>query len=203
MNFVKGILPVVIYILSCGNLSAQETEESKSSETKEEVVQAINICPGGLALGIISMNYERLISPSSGLMFRADYEAVPKTYSAANIKPYGMAFILNYRYHIGGGLNSYFLGSYARYREYRGKGELGDLEFDFKMPDLTFGLNLGRRWVWNSGLSITAAFGYGFSVETQKMDFANQDIRQAISVFEEQYDFINPFLGEISIGYAF
>jgi len=203
MKTTKSLIILIFLLLIGGNLFSQEKEKKEKSESEDRRRNAINICPGGLALGIVSVNYERLITQKHGLVFRVDYEAIPKTYSEANINPYGMAFILNYRYHLKGGMNSCFVGIYSRYREYRGTGNLNDTEFNFKKTDLTLGLNVGRRWTWKSGFNVTAAFGYGFSIETQKVQTDSQEIQQAIDVFEDEYDFVSPFYGEISIGYAF
>lgn len=206
MDTVKKILIFIILLFfAFPHLFSQEKEQKEKEKCNMENThkQAINMCPGGIALGIFSANYERLFKEKHGLVLRMDYEIVPKTYSAANINPYGMAVILNYRYHLCGGMKSVFLGAYSRYREYRGKGNLNNTEFKFNKPDLTLGLNLGKRWVWKSGFTITAAFGYGFSIETKKIQANSTEIRQSIKEFEDSYDFINPFYGEISIGYAF
>lgn len=174
-----------------------------SSNSYDGPKNTINMCPGGLAFGIVSVNYEHLFNKHHSLMARVDYEAVPKSYSDANIEVDGKAFVLNYRYHIGGGLNSYYVGAYSRYRRYDGSGKLKSGSFDFTKPDVTFGLNVGKRWIWKSGFTMNLAFGYGIAIDKRKVNNRSVEADTAIDVFEKEYDFINPFLGEFSIGYAF
>jgi hypothetical protein len=71
------------------------------------------------------------------------------------------------------------------------------------MSELTLGLNIGKRWVWNSGLNLTFALGYGISMSSRETDPTNTSIESTINTFEDEYAFFGPFLGELSIGYAF
>jgi hypothetical protein len=196
----------VISLFLSGNIFAQKAEKSWKTDTTrsgKEIRNAINVCPGGIAFGILSANYERLLKPNHGMVIRADYDIIPKTYSDANIEAWGMAFILNYRYHIGGGLESFYVGAYARYREYKGTGTQEGSAFDFSIPDMTAGINAGKRWIWKSGFTMNLAFGYGFMTSQRNIDPENPYNEAAVNVFEEQYDFMSPFYGEFSIGYAF
>lgn len=192
-------------IVSSNAIGQKEEKSWKTDTTRsgKEIRNAINVCPGGIAFGIFSANYERLIKPNHGLVFRADYENIPQTYSDANIEAYGMAFILNYRYHIGGGLESFYVGAYARYREYKGTGTHEGSTFDFRIPGATAGLNVGRRWIWKSGFTLNAALGYGYSVDRTYINPNNTYTENAVNVFKNQYEFSGAFLGEFSLGYAF
>jgi hypothetical protein len=195
-----------MFFFVSGQIHAQKEEKSWKTDTTrsgKQIRNAINVCPGGIAFGIFSVNYERLIKPNHGLVFRADYENIPKTYSDANIESYGMAFILNYRYHIGGGLESFYVGAYARYREYKGTGTQEGSTFDFRIPGATAGLNVGRRWIWKSGFTLNAALGYGYSVDRTYINPNNTYTENALNVFKNQYEFSDAFMGEFSIGYAF
>ena len=100
-------------------------------------------------------------------------------------------------------MESVFLGSFVRYRVYKGTGNTGTEEFDFTMPEFTFGLNIGKRWVWNSGFNITLALGYGFANNSKKPDIDNVSFINTLNKFEDEYEFLSPFLGEFSLGYAF
>jgi len=137
------------------------------------------------------------------MLVRIEYEDVPKTYTDASIESNGWVYSLNYRRHLSGGMNSVFLGAYSRYRIYRGSGTLELNKFNFKLPSLTLGLNAGKRWVWNSGFNITVSAGYGINFDNRQATPSNNSIESALDQFEEDYDFISPFYGEISIGYAF
>ena len=111
--------------------------------------------------------------------------------------------ILNYRYHFKPSLNSYYAGAFARYRKYNGDGKLAAESFDFKIPECTIGLNIGRRWVWESGFTMNFALGYGYHYDELKLDNRTPAIEKSIDDFKYEYDFFNGFLGEFSIGYAF
>lgn len=189
-------------ILATGLLKAQQAADN-TTEKRQSFKHAFNMCPGGIALGIFSVNYEQLIKPNHGLMVRFDYEAIPRTYSDADIESQGFAGIVNYRYHLKGEMNSLFLGAYGRFRVYKGEGNLEGSGFDFSIPETTLGLNAGKRWAWNSGFTMTFALGYGISFQDRKVDNSTPAIESAIDQFEKGYDFIDPFLGEFSIGYTF
>jgi len=96
-----------------------------------------------------------------------------------------------------------FLGSYVRYRTYIGGGKSGSTKFDFTMPGLTVGLNIGKRWVWNNGFNLNLTFGYGISTSSTDMDPSSSSIKATIKEFRDDYTFLGPFLGEFSIGHAF
>ncbi|MCO6173421.1 DUF3575 domain-containing protein [Flavobacterium sp. NRK F10] len=189
----------LLFALGPNTTQAQEHEEPKKPFKRH----AINFCPAGMAFGIFSANYEYLITPKNGIVVRLDYEAIPKTYTAATIESNGKAFILNYRRHFSGEMNSFYAGAYTRYRLYKGEGEINAQKFDFKIPEVTIGLNIGKRWVWKSGFNLNLAFGYGISFKDKKTSLNNMAVNTAVDSWEDSYDFINPFLGEFSIGYSF
>ncbi len=191
-------------LLNVESVNAQNIEVKTDSTSKEkEFKNAINVCPGGVFFGIYSANYERLIKPHHGIMGRIDYEHIPKTYSDANINAHGKAVVLNYRYHINGKLESYYAGAFARYSMYKGKGSIDDEQFEFKIPEVTLGLNIGKRWIWNSGITLNLALGYGYMKSGKEIENSSPEAEAAIKVFEKEYDFLSGFLGEFSVGYAF
>lgn len=199
------ILMVVAAMLS-NRVSAQTKEVKVVQETtsaKKDFRNAINGCPFGIPFGIFVVNYERLIKPNHGLVARFDYEMIPKTYSDANIESNGYAFTLNYRYHFSGEMDSFFAGAYGRTQLYTGDGSLELGDFDFNIYDLTLGLNVGKRWVWNNGLTATFSLGYGYDVKKRNPSVDSDEVNEAIDAFEDGYDFMNPFMGELSIGYSF
>lgn len=184
-------------------LSVIVINTSLAQEKNEIKRHAINFCPGGIAFGIFSANYEYLITPKNGIVARVDYEAIPKTYTSANIESSGKAFILNYRRHFSGEMNSFYTGAYTRFRVYKGDGNINSQEFNFKIPEVTIGLNIGKRWVFKSGFNINLSFGYGVSFQNKKLSISNDAVSSSVDSWEDSYDFIDPFLGEFSIGYSF
>jgi len=196
----------IFCILLTGNVFAQQEDTLlaiDSSSSGKIFNQAINMCPGGIAFGIYSINYEYLFVQTHGLVSRFDYESVSETISDDDIKADGYAFTLNYRWHLSEAMESFYLGLYARYKIYKGNGSSGSIKFDFTLHDFTLGLNAGKRWVWNSGINVNVAFGYGISTLSKETEPANPDVEATLNKFIEEYTFIDPFYGEISIGYAF
>lgn len=201
--FITSALIIALSAAVHANPFNNSFSEKDTTSVTSSRIQALNMCPGGIALGIFSANYERLLKPNHGIVFRADYELVPKTYSDAKIDANGKAFIVNYRYHFSGEMNSLFVGAFSRYRIYKGEGSLESIPFDFSIPEVTIGANAGKRWVWNNGFTMTFALGYGHFMGKTKVDESSPDIDHAIDTFKKEYDFLNGFLGEFSIGYAF
>ena len=205
-NTIMILIAAICSLSATSPATAQEADDASKINTisaTETFRHSVNMCPGGIVFGIYSMNYEYLLSPSHGLVGRLEYEAIPKTYTDADIDANGVAFTLNYRWHLSGEMESLFLGAYSRYRHYQGKGTLESTKFDFDIPDVTLGLNIGKRWVWIGGLNITFALGYGFSIDDRNTLPTSIAIESSIDTFQDEYDFFNPFLGEISIGYTF
>ena len=197
------ITAIVICIFVCCNLAAQVEKGSKSISPRNEFKHAINVCHIAPVFGIYAVNYEYLISPKNGIVVRFEYEDIPKTYTDASIESSGMAYTLNYRRHLSGEMNSLFLGAYTRYRNYKGNGELDSKKFDLTLQSYSIGLNAGKRWTWNSGFNIVFALGYGLDINNREANPTNNAIESILDQFEQEYEFMSPFYGEFSIGYAF
>jgi hypothetical protein len=125
----------------------ESVSATDSSSVSNKVTQAINICPGAIAFGMLSVNYEYLFGQTHGLVTRFDYDKISESYSDDTIEANGFGFTLNYRWHWSEAMESWFLGSFLRYRFYNGSGTSDFTKFDFTMPEFTVGLNIGKRWV--------------------------------------------------------
>lgn len=199
----KIILTTLMIVMTTTMVFSQGSSEGSTKSTSETFKHAINFCPGGPIFGVYAINYEYLFKPHHGMIARFDYEAVPKSYTEANIESNGVAFILNYRYHFSGELESTFVGAYTRYKIYNGNGRLDAQDFDFNLKHFTLGVNAGKRWVWNSGFNITFQLGYGLATGNRNATPTSSSIKSILNSFEKKYDFIDPFFGELSIGWAF
>ena len=204
---VRGSYVVVLAVLLCSvKVNAQSTLNTKKEEKERWISPAktaINVCPGGIFIGFYSANVEHLFGENHGVVLRGDLETIPQSYSDAEIDANGKAVILNYRYHIGGGLNSLYAGIFSRYRKIKGDGTLESGKFNFSLPEYTIGLNVGKRWIWKSGITLNFALGYGYTNDNLTVSNSSQDAMDAIDVFRDDYTFMNGFLGEFSLGYAF
>ena len=206
-ELLKRILLIVICcIFFTGNAVAQDIDRSSIKEAESsdmEFRHALNMCPVAVVFGIYAANYEYIFAPRHGIVIRYEYESIPKKYTDANIESSGMAFVLNYRLHRKEDLKSAYLGAFARYRIYNGNGSIESQDFDFTRKDVTLGLNVGKRWIWNNGFNINFMLGYGYSIDDRNADPSSNSIEASIDDFENDYDFLGSFLGEFSIGYAF
>jgi hypothetical protein len=205
-NLVTLISMILLIIVLTININAQ-TKDSlgilESNEQEPLFSNSFNFCPFSAFFGLYSGNYEHLINQTHGIVLRFDYESISDKYQDNPVELSGYGFILNYRYHLAKAMESIFIGSYIRYRIYDGTGTADDTNFDFKINEWSYGLNVGKRWVWDNGLNVTFALGYGFSNSTRETTPTNESIESTISAFEDEYTFFGPFLGELSIGYAF
>jgi len=195
-------LCLFVFILS-GNLLAQSPQSNEVISKRSTFKQALNVCPIAPIFGVYALNYEYLITPRDGFLARIEYEDVPKTYTDAEIESNGIAYSINYRRHLSSLMNSFFVGAFVRYRNYKGDGEIEGTKFDFTLPSLTGGLNVGKRWAWNSGFNITVSFGYGIMKDYRKATPSTQAVEQSIDQLVKEYDFMTPIYPEVSAGYAF
>lgn len=206
-NRVYLTLTTLIFcIFLTSNVFAQSEDTLSSSgisSSSNYFNQAVNMCPGGIIFGIYSVNYEYLAGQNHGLVARFDYESVSETLSDDTMDANGYGFTFNYRWHFSGIMESFYIGSYARYKLYKGNATDGSTKFDFTLHEYTLGLNAGKRWVWNSGFNINCAFGYGISQLNKETEPTSASIDAKLDEFVDNYTFIDPFYGEISIGYAF
>jgi hypothetical protein len=179
MNIIK-ILKLSIGLLFISHLAAGQNDIKKNDTTERRIKfkHAINTCPGGVAFGIFSVNYEYLHKSKHGFVLRADYEHIPKTYSDAQIDAFGAALIVNYRYHFQKQMNSYFAGAFSRGRIYKGDGKWNNETINFSLPELTLGANIGRRWAWNSGFNITFLLGYGYTFKLRMLKPMKQGLKK-------------------------
>ncbi|MBS2099424.1 hypothetical protein [Carboxylicivirga linearis] len=196
-------LAVLLFSVKVNAQSTLNTNKEEKEKWISPAKTAINVCPGGFFMGFYSANVEHLFGENHGVVLRGDLETIPQSYSDAEIDANGKAVILNYRYHIGGGLNSSYAGIFSRYRKIKGDGTLESGKFNFSLPEYTIGLNVGKRWIWKSGITLNFALGYGYAIDNLTVSNSSQDAMDAIDVFRDDYTFMNGFLGEFSLGYAF
>lgn len=84
-------------------------------------------------------------------------------------------------------MNSIFVGPYFRARVYDGIMDANG-SFDYNDPEITLGVYLGKRWVWNNGFNIALTGGYGPNLRKSS---------------ESTGEFKDNYIGELSVGYAF
>ena len=81
-NLVTVLTVFAFCVFLTSSLAAQvekTVSKTDSIASPNKFKHSINMCPGGIAFGIYSLNYEYMLSPNHGLVGRFDYEAIPKT----------------------------------------------------------------------------------------------------------------------------
>jgi hypothetical protein len=181
---------LVISILLSSNLIAQEKSDSSSTELNEprsKFKHAIGICPIGLAQGDVLITYEYLLNQAHGLAVMLEYQAEMPAYEEFPYTRYAASIFLNYRYHFSKEMNSIFIGPYFRARVYDGEMDANG-SLDYSDPEITLGVYLGKNWVWNNGFKVTLTGGYGPYLRESS---------------ESSDEFMDKYIGELSVGYAF
>ncbi len=181
-----------------------ETTEPAETDARLNTEQhAVNIC--ALAIPLMNayvVNYEYLHQGHHGFDVRLEFSPMLDTELVDGTE---LAAVLNYRYHIAPQMTSLFVGAYARYRYVYGSGKADGVAFDFAVPEVAAGLNIGYRWVFWHGFNAVISGGYGLAWQNTTLT-SNQD--GAHNAFQGLVDknpaFVNaPFFGEFSVGYAF
>lgn len=208
-TLIKYVATLMLLFVSFYSSAQNMNSDSNANSNAKEFKQAINFCPIAIAFGIYSANYERLLNDHHGIMIRGDIESIPKSFADGKLNVSGKDAILNYRYHINGGLKSLFVGTFARYRVYNGdirsQPELDSQQIfdDFKLSEVTIGANTGKRFIFKSGFNVNLSAGYGIFMDKMSISNSTNDNIEAIHAFQKEYDLYNGMYGEISIGYAF
>ena len=175
----------------------------KADSLVVEPDRAFGVSPAGAFLGIYSFHFEYLLDEQNGIAFQSDYRVVPTDHDNYGIEATGRSFTINYRFHIMEGLDAPYVGVFAKYRTYFGKGSKETNSFDFSRSDYTMGINAGKRWIWENGFMVNISLGYGYVREGVFATESNQTPYNSVRYYMHDNHLLNGFLGELSIGYAF
>lgn len=173
------------------------------AQTKDEERHAVTLC--ALAIPLMHayvLNYEYLAADHHGLAVRLEYAPMIDT---AEVDGTEVAGVFNYRYHLSPKMGSLFVGAYGRYRQVFGKGRAAGVDFDFTVPEVNVGLNVGYRWIVWKGFNAVFSAGYGYSLTKTRVSPDATATSDALHAFaKKNAQFMDaPFYGEFSIGYAF
>jgi hypothetical protein len=173
---------------------------------------SINGNPMGALFGNYSLNYERLFSGTHGLMvegtlsFSSGTSTSGTEASASKSTLYGGA--VGYRWHWSGQQQSGFLGLMAGYTVGSGSSTItsGGMSSNF---DLTIKApwvvgNIGKRWVWDSGINVTFRIGAGWAKYSVSSSSTDPQAQDAVKFLQDVLTLIPIALdGELSLGYTF
>jgi hypothetical protein len=193
----SSVYPILI-ILTALFLSGLPVQAAivEVPDTAKIYHHAFQTNPMGLFSLTISGNYEILINQTHGLLIEGAIGFLP----ASRAKSGG----LGYRWHWRKKMESGFLGLFIRYGTFSGKGEDKNSsppkEFGFSGSIFAVGPNVGKRWIWDSGLSVVVRIGYGYSdfhMEWTGDEFEGMDFTEKFMKYTAGLD------GELTLGYAF
>jgi hypothetical protein len=169
-----------------------------SQESPENILTKKN----GINIGFvgiqnsISINYEHLFDSINGLVI-----GIPLINIHAG-REYGLS--LNYRRHLIVGMKSSFWGLFINYSNVRNniRNNKNMNEYNFKYTSISFGPDIGLRWVEKSGLNIALRFGYGIPIT--KFEWLNSppDKRFANNRVNA-FKIISGIDDELTLGYCF
>lgn len=118
-----------------------------------------------------------------------------------------------YRFHLLDQLDSTFLGIFFKYGSVGGRilyaggsgvvfdTESGQPQIGFSALYQIIGLNIGHRFIFGPGITITVRFGFGPNFGTYK--YSTDDFPKNTDAFRSTFNIVLGFDAEISLGYAF
>ena len=189
-------------------LAAQN--DNKPAQSKL-YTHAINTSPLGPILGLYALNYELLIGQKHGLFL----EGIYIDYRGAIFKPSnpGVGGRLNaqYRWHMSGAMESFFVGIFARYYNFTyattekvvTNGNNAIVGFDMNITSYGVGLNIGWRWIGSHGENFAVRIGYGPSSASASATRSEQSILQRVADLKNGEVLYGGIDAEVSVGYAF
>jgi hypothetical protein len=157
---------------------------------------AVQVNPWGFLAGSYGANFEMLLGSSHGVLAEGNF-AMSDTQTS-------LGGGLHYRFHPGGELATFFVGPFAKF--FSSSGAVTETvgatttEYDFTATALVFGLNIGRRWIWDPGLSLVLRGGYGYTLLNTSYPGAapgSEDLVNLLLRFALGFDL------ELSVGWAF
>ena len=206
---LKGsILLVWLVCAAPFGLAAQDESQAKQPKI---FTQSLNTYPYGPILGFYALNYELLISQRHGFVL----EGIYIDYRAAIFKPsnpgIGGRINTQYRWHLSKAMESFFIGVFLRYYNFTyatteyviTNGNGANVGFDMTITSYGAGLNIGWRWVGDSGVNAAVRIGYGPSVASVTATRSEQSILQRAADLKDKEVLYGGFDVEASIGYAF
>lgn len=185
---------------------------------------AIAVQPLGPIFNSYFMSYERQIEGRHSMVFEGGYVGPYKfninTWSSGsgssgaawNIER-GYTLALHYRFHFTPRLSSWFIGVFGKYGSQGGtilsthdRSQM--LPSDPPQPRIGFtatykiiGFNIGRRWIWDSGITLAVRLGAG--VNFTDYNYSIPEYTAEKKTFRDIFSFLTSVDAEFSAGYAF
>lgn len=205
-----NMLLVALIISPLPLLAQDEAEMPTATQSK---TMAVGISLNNLFFGAFAANFEMLLSGRHGVMLEGSYLPVSSGSTSSDI----YSSSLHYRFHFTEGLDTWFIDGYGKFGTGSGTGTSGIHPFTIEMNATAIGANIGKRFMFGPGFTITARFGYGLvwsnltgkltdtsGLSQTEIDTGNADIDLAIDeVLKPIVKFTFQFDTGLAIGYAF
>lgn len=164
-------------------------------------------------------NFEHLIAGRHGAVLEAGYigsynmSEWPGKNSASWKAYHGYTVGIQYRLHFAERLDSLFIGFFMKTGSLAGTilstdgpgivftSTQGQPPIAFSSSYQIIGLNIGHRFLWEPGVTITLRLGAGAIFTTYR--YSTEDFQPNRTVFAEKFDNFLRFDSEISFGFAF
>lgn len=181
---------------------------------------AINFRVPDAFLGSYFLNFEHLVGNRHGVVLEGGYVG-PYTvawnfngdFKAKWQATQGYTIGLQYRYHFSDKLDSTFIGAFFKYGSVSGKilsaggsgvtfdTTTGQPQIGFSALYQMIGLNIGHRFIFGPGITLTFRLGFGPNFGTYR--YSTADFPKNTDAFRSTFNLILGFDAEISAGYAF
>jgi Protein of unknown function (DUF3575) len=222
INKLLGVIFSSFFLLAT---SAQVRAEQKLPEPEFATKKnAISIQPLGAIWNSYFMSYERQIAGRHSMVFEGGYvgpykfnlavwgSGSSRSRSAWNIER-GYTLALHYRFHFTPRLSSWFIGVFAKYGSQGGTilstYNSGDMlpsnpphpRIGFTATYKILGFNIGRRWIWDSGLTLAVRLGAG--INFTDYNYSLPEYTAEKTTFRDIFSVLTSLDTEFSAGYAF
>lgn len=163
-------------------------------------VSSIQIKPLSVFSARLALNYEVLVFQQHGIVLDADFNVLDIPYSS---------YAVQYRYHLNPYMDSFFVGVFCRYSNYKGvslsfiynNDGLSGSSSEYSGTVVTLGLMAGYKLVFGNGIGLCFRFGAGYPFYIKQPSSPSIDVNKVtFNIFTAIADIMD---SEISVGYSF
>jgi hypothetical protein len=197
-NFKNQSILFLFFFMIQSSLYAQEDSNAAQKQKTEEKKHSVNASVLGFLTSDYALNYVNMFSGSHAVMVEGEFSL--KTDKNTSTYAYGGG--IGYRLYMNPKQDSGFFGINARYRVGTWDTTVNSDPFSGVSTHYGVVVNVGRRWMFDTGFNLTIRIGTGYGKTTFDADQDN-----AAQAEKLMNGFVNllpiTFDGELSLGYCF